>query len=318
MSFSLSTRWNASRHRDGARMIDEIRELGFDTVELGHDLRADLVPGVRQAVSASVVRVGSVHNFCPVPLGYVRGSPDLYSPCATDTLEQEAAVRNTRRTVEFASDVGAEWVVLHGGRVEMADRTGKLIERYLQGDRPGAGVYDKLRMRQLMEREKKGLRHLALLRQFIETLLPHAETLGCRLAIEIQPMWESVPTELELFDLLTEFKDSGLRYWHDFGHGQIRENLGFINHRRWLERLEQFLAGMHIHDVVAPAQDHLAPGLGNMDFTVFTEIAGRTKARVLEPHPETTAADLTNGVRQLRQQWADPPAARPEGSCASS
>ncbi len=306
MNFSLSTRWNASRHRDGARMINEIRELGFDTVELGHDLRSDLVPGVRQSVGAKTIRVVSVHNFCPVPLGYVRGSPDLYSPCALDPLEQQAAERHTRRTLEFAAEVGADWVVLHGGRVEMADRSAELLDLYLRGERPGAGVYEKRRMRQLMERDKKGRRHLVLLRRFIETLLPYAETLGCRLAIEIQPMWESVPTELELFDLLTELEGSGLRYWHDIGHGQVRENLGFINHRRWLERLEPFLVGLHIHDVAMPAKDHLAAGQGNIDFSRFTQIACRTPVAVLEPHPETSAADLTTGVRHLRQQWAGP------------
>lgn len=305
MSFSLSTRWNASRHRDGARMIDEIRALGFDSVELGHDLRADLVPGVRQAADAKVVQVVSVHNFCPVPLGYVRGSPDLYSPCASDPLEWEAAERNTRRTVEFASETGAAWVVLHGGRVEMADRTVELMELYLRGERPGSGVYEKRRMRQLMEREKKGRRALVLLRRFLDALLPHAESLGCRLAIEIQPMWESVPTELELFELLTEYDTSGLRYWHDLGHGQVRENLGFINHRRWLERLAPFLAGMHVHDVAAPANDHLAPGQGGIDFSGFAEIADRIPVRILEPHPQLSAADLTDGVRCLRRHWED-------------
>ncbi len=319
MNFSLSTRWNASRHRDGARMIDEIRDLGFVEVELGHDLRSDLVSGVRQAISAGTVRVGSVHNFCPVPLGYTRGSPDLYSPCATDAYEQESAVRNTRRTIEFASETGTGWVVMHGGRVEMADRTGELARRYLRGERAGSAGYDKLRMRQLLEREKKGRRHLAILRRFLETLLPKADALGCRLAIEIQPAWESVPTELEVFDLLTEFNSANLRYWHDLGHGQIRENLGFINHRRWLERLEPFLAGMHIHDVAAPLRDHLPPGQGDMDFTRFAWIASRILPRVLEPHPEITVPELMEGVCRLRRQWPqdkEPPTE--EETCASS
>ena len=287
-------------------MIDEIRGLGFEQVELGHDLRADLVPGVRQAIDAGIVRVGSVHNFCPVPLGYLRGSPDLYSPCATDAQEQQSAVRNTRRTIEFASEIGADWVVIHGGRVEMADRTGELAQRYLRGERTGGAGYDKLRIRQLIEREKKGRRHLVILRRFLETLLPKVEALGCRLAIEIQPAWEGVPTELEVFDLLTEYNSANLRYWHDFGHGQIRENLGFINHRRWLERLQPFLAGMHIHDVAAPLRDHLPPGQGELDFARFAGIASGRMPRVLEPHPEITAAELTEGVCRLRREWPDP------------
>ncbi len=286
-------------------MIDEIRDLGFATVELGHDLRIDLVPGVRQAIRAGTVCATSVHNYCPVPTGYTRGSPDLYSPCATDSMERDAAERHTRRTLEFASDVGAEWVVLHGGRVEMPDRTAELIQRAMCGERPGNNAYDKLRMRQMLDREKRVPPYLARLRRFIETLLPEAERLGCRLAIEIQPFWESVPTELEIFDLLTDLDTPWVRYWHDIGHGQIRENLGFVNHRRWLERLAPFLAGLHIHDVAQPASDHLPPGQGQLDFSRFTDVAGRIACRVLEPHPRTTAADLTAGLHRLHDLWPE-------------
>ncbi len=284
-------------------MMGVIRGLGFDTVELGHDLRADLVPGVRQALADGTVRVASVHNFCPVPLGFKRVGPDLYSPCSTDRQEREAAVRHTRRTIEFAAEVGAEWVVLHGGRVEMSGITADLVHRALRGESAGVASYDKLRMRQMLDREKQVPPYLDALNRSLETLLPVAETLGCRLAIEVQPTWESVPTEREVFELLTQWDTPRLRYWHDLGHGAVRENLGFINHLRWLERLEPFLAGMHVHDVAPPARDHLAPGQGVLDFSRFAEVAGRTPLWVMEPHPRITAAELTDGVRCLKTAW---------------
>ena len=72
--------------------------------------------------------------------------------------------------------------------------------------------------------------------------------------------WEALPTEVEMFELLREFGSRRLRYWHDMGHGQIRENMGFINQVRWLEKLQPHLAGMHVHDVARPACDH-APSI---------------------------------------------------------
>jgi hypothetical protein len=41
-----------------------------------------------------------------------------------------------------------------------------------------------------------------------------------------------------------------LVYWHDCGHAQIKENLGFIHHALHLESLAPRLAGFHVHDVI--------------------------------------------------------------------
>ncbi len=303
ISLSLSTGWNASRHCDGTRLIGEIRELGFETVELGHDLRADLVPGVQRAINAGVVQAVSVHNYCPSPLGLRHVNDNVFSPCALKASEREIALRHTRRTIEFAAEAGASWVVMHAGRVEMQDMTSLLIRRAVRGEKPGDKTCKKIRLRQLVEREKRAPRYIEALQRFLEKLLPEAERLGCRLALEIQPSWESIPTELELFNLLKQFETPWLRYWHDFGHGQVRENLGFINHGRWLERLSSFLAGAHVHDVAAPARDHLPPGRGSMDFLRFKHIASRMRPLVLEPHPRTDKAALTAGARRLREQW---------------
>ena len=75
MEIALTTRWNAGRHRDGQALVEEILGLGFRRIELGYDTRADLLPGIRQMVDTRAVRVDSLHNFCPIPLGAPRGHP---------------------------------------------------------------------------------------------------------------------------------------------------------------------------------------------------------------------------------------------------
>ena len=46
---AFSTCWNSSRHNDGEEMIDEILELGFDTIEISHGLSIALLPGIKKA-----------------------------------------------------------------------------------------------------------------------------------------------------------------------------------------------------------------------------------------------------------------------------
>ena len=43
---SFSTCWNNARHTDGEEMIDEILELGFDTLELSHGMTVAKLPGI--------------------------------------------------------------------------------------------------------------------------------------------------------------------------------------------------------------------------------------------------------------------------------
>ncbi len=46
---AFSTNWNAGRHPDGATIVGEILELGFDTIELGHGLSVSQLHGIRGA-----------------------------------------------------------------------------------------------------------------------------------------------------------------------------------------------------------------------------------------------------------------------------
>ena len=50
-------------------MLREIRELGFEYVELSHGISISLMPDILEAVDAGEVKISSLHNFCPLPMG---------------------------------------------------------------------------------------------------------------------------------------------------------------------------------------------------------------------------------------------------------
>lgn len=307
MIFSLSTRWNASRHESGEDLLAEILELGFTHVELGYDLIAPLVPGVQKMVARGAVQVTSLHNFCPVPAGAPLPHPEIFTLTNPARLNRENAVFHTINTVRFAAEVGASVVVLHCGSVEMSALTPKLITLAEAGQQTEP-AYEKTKLKLLAAREKAAHRQLEFLYAGLEKILPVLDETGVVLALEILPMWEAIPTEVELEALLKHFNSPRLRYWHDCGHAQVRENLGLTNHTRWLSRLTPWLAGMHIHDVLPPARDHLPPGQGHLDFATFREVADRNIVRVLEPAPLTPAADVVAGLRRLQAVWTPAPA----------
>lgn len=302
MDFALTTHWNAGKHGSGEEMIQEILELGFQSVELGYDLTFDLVPGVKKMVKNNSVKVVSLHNFCPVPVGAPFGHPELFHLSSTDRAERMSAIKYTINTVEFAAEVGASCVVAHSGNVNTRNLTRKLLDM-AQADRQFENSYQKHKLKVFAKREKKVQKHLDALYKSIEEMLPTLEQLKITLALENLPAWESIPSETEMEQLCIHFDSPYIRYWHDIGHAQTRQNLGLIAHHLWLERLSPFLAGMHIHDVLPPANDHIMPPRGNIDFNNFKNYINDDILHVMEPKPNTPAEDIITGVDILKNIW---------------
>src|SRR6476646_2775736 len=111
--YSLSTCWNSHRHTDGREMLREIRELGFEYAELSHGIRISLLPGILEAVEAGEIKISTLHNFCPLPIGVNQPAPNLYQFSSQDPRERESAFRHTIKTIETAARVKAQLVVLH-------------------------------------------------------------------------------------------------------------------------------------------------------------------------------------------------------------
>ena len=105
--YSLSTCWNSHRHTDGRAMLREIRDLGFQYAELSHGTRISLLSGILEAVDAGEMRISSLHNFCPLPMGVTYAAPNLYQFSAERPRERELAQRYTVKTIEFAVRVKA-------------------------------------------------------------------------------------------------------------------------------------------------------------------------------------------------------------------
>jgi len=302
MQFSVSSHWNTYRHTTGEAMIEEILGLGVEAVELGYDLRIDMVPGVRAMVDSGAVKVLSVHNYCPVPMGAHRGHPEIYTPGSVEKSTRDNAVIHMSRTIAFAAEVGANVVVAHAGNIDMPRMSRDMIE-WCETGRQYTPAYEKLKLKVLSTRDKKAPRQIDYLRESIDRLLPVLAEHKMVLAFENLPTWEAIPTEIEMEKLLNDYKSPWLKCWFDFGHAQIRQNLGFINAERWAERLAPSMAGMHIHDVRPPVQDHVMPPRGHIQFDRYRDIAQRDLVRVIEPAPGTEASEIKEAIAFLRECW---------------
>src|SRR5205823_3988592 len=131
--YSFSTCWNSHRHTDGRAMLREIRGLGFEYAELSHGTRISLMPGILAAVDAGEIKISSLHNFCPLPMGVDHAAPNLYEFSDTRPRQRELAVKHTLKTLEFAVRVQARFVVTHVGSIDLKNYTGKLLQMLAAG-----------------------------------------------------------------------------------------------------------------------------------------------------------------------------------------
>lgn len=285
-------------------MLREIRELGFEYAELSHGIRISLMPGILEAVSAGEIKISTLHNFCPLPVGVTQPSPNLYEFSSDRDRDRELAIKHTVNTLEFAQRLGAPLVVLHFGSMDLKDYTGKLKELLARGEQESP-KFQKLVVEAMAAREAKKKKFYDRSRETLKHLLTESKYRGIKFGIEIREAVEELPIESDFKSLLEEFPAPNVYYWHDVGHAQVKQDLGFINHTQHLASLADRLAGFHLHDVKAPARDHFPPGGGHIDFAALKPFVKPEHIKVFELSPKVPLDSVQRGIAHLKRIWGE-------------
>jgi sugar phosphate isomerase/epimerase len=257
-------------------MLREMADLGFNQVELSHGIRITLVPGILKAVEEGVVKVGSTHNFCPLPMGAFQAAPNFFQPSSANSQERDQWQRQTKRSIDFAAQVGATLLVCHLGSVKYLwlepDRhMAAYRESHPDAARSGEKAYRVLVDKALLKLRRRMPPFWQRTQDCIRTVLDYAAEKNVRLGLENREAFEELPVDADFPEFLAGMPaPAPVGYWHDVGHAHLKEGMGLVDHRRQLEANAARMLGFHLHDVDTEGHDHQAIGSGSVDFEMVS------------------------------------------------
>jgi sugar phosphate isomerase/epimerase len=297
---SLSTCWNGHRYSDGLLLAKEVRDMGFEWLEISHGTPVTLLPGLLQAAEKGVVKVSSLHAPCPAALEVQGDAPDAFEFTSPRAEVRRRALALTVATLEMAAKFGVGRVVLHLGRVAMPDATARLEAMALTGGLHGRDYVGE-KLKAVTQRAKSAPQAMKRVEEALQELLPHCEKHQVRLGLETRSHFEQVPSVAEMQQLLAAFGESGwIGAWHDFGHVQRQANLGFLDHAAFLGEIALRLIGCHVHDVQWPHRDHQIPlRYGGVDFDRLLPLVPPEVPLIWEMSPRQKRLE----IMAARERW---------------
>jgi len=268
--------------------------MGFDTVEIAVGESGRPVAEIVRAVEKTGMAVSSLHNLV------VENLPPDQNPWGDDLSSLDAAVRReavrlTGETIELARAVGAPAVVLHAGGVPVPDGAAfqaKLISEYAPGDPEATRIMQQLWQERQARAEPFVEATVRSLRELCEA------TDDIALGVETRYHFFDIPSLEEAERIFEAVPAPNLGYWHDTGHGRIREGLGLESARDWLGRFQSRLLGFHLHDVQG-FHDHRAPGGGGIDFEPLLRFAREDSLLVMELGADVSEEEAVAGKAHL-------------------
>lgn len=293
----ISTAYSVNRLKNCKKVFDEIKSLGFSFVELNVDIPEDWMPRIKQIKNDYNIEAAGLHNFCPrikdIPNGRHYLKPYLLT--SDDEEERGMAVKYTKKTIDYAAELGAVYVVLHLGEVH-TEASGAGIYEFALENGIGNSAFERIKSECLQERKNKYSKYLDMGYRSLEELLKHAEKSNIKLGLENRMYLNEIPDYEEAGIIIDKFKSEYLGFWYDTGHAEIIYRMGAVaSPVDYLKSYSGSLLGMHLHDVVGIV-DHYAVGAGEIDFSRIKAFVGDNTVLTMEVHRKSGVDAVKKGL----------------------
>ncbi len=294
---ALSTMWAVGRFDRLPDFFSSAADLGFGRFELNHQVDSRMLDGV----DLNGCQIAAIHEPCPADISTSALRERNWLISSTDEAGRQQGVRAVRRSIDLANELGAGIIVVHAGQVEVDFQLEHELRRLFRDGQAQTARYQELKERLISARAEHVEASLDSVQRSILELLAYAGRAGIRLGLENRYHYLDIPIPDEMERLLDLADDGRLGFWHDVGHAQTLDNLGFFPHAEWLQRFAPRMVGVHLHDIRG-LQDHHAAGLGEMDWEMVARYLPADIVRTCEIHHTNTPEQVAASMRFLADQ----------------
>lgn len=297
---SLSTSWRSGQIHNAKELIDAVKGVGFDSVELEFRLKADVFDDIRKNMKSWDLSVSSLHAVCPSPAKRERGA-EVFLLSDEDEENRKKGVADVVGTIQRAAEIGAKAVVVHCGRVPMKEPIYEMMKFFNEGkiESPEA---DTALHAMLLERMSNVKTVFPQLLKSLEEINEEAVRFGIDVGLENRFYFGEMPNLEEFGIIFSRFDGGRLKYWHDVGHAHVQEVLFGVSQKVLLETFSERLIGVHLHDVKDGYTDHNEPGSGSIDFEMVKSFLAPNTIRVVELNSRVEAGDVIRSVEFLKNK----------------
>lgn len=301
---AISTMWNFRKAHSGEELIDQLRALGFERVELNYQVRTEWLSGIRRRIDEGAIAVSSVHNVFPKTLDNQFNTDSVMLGYEDEGLRQQA-VELAKGSVEWACVLGAGAVVFHPTEVPLDPRAYDIpLKKLIAAHQQDTAEYHELHERMLAARQAQP--YLDRMMKSIDELANYVVkfNLPVKLGMENRAMCQQCPIFSE-FDLIADrFAGGPVGIWLDTGHAIMMTEMG-LQQLPLSKKAADMIVGMHIHDA-ADALDHYAPcTLPGDVLSPYREYIVNSPIKVLELSGRLSAEEIITGTERFVAQYGN-------------
>ncbi|WP_322925214.1 sugar phosphate isomerase/epimerase family protein [Paenibacillus campi] len=312
--YSFSTCWNIKRHpHDGAAMIEEIKRLGFQNVELNYNVTMDMLQTIEPMIERGEIGISSVHNTFPHTPDPDYGTDSVLLGF-DDREKRQKAIDLLVGSAEYAHRYGAKAVVVHPGEVPFTYNIDEQLKGIYHEQGKDSPAYQKLWTDMLERRESLAATYLERIQHSLEEVCDRTLSKGYNVAfgIETRSRCYQMPTLAEAKTVRERMKGAPVYLWYDIGHGMMMERMGLYHNAEEANAMKEDIIGVHIHETLG-LSDHWCPYVHSRDlefFDRFLDIIDYAPVKVYE----LKAACEPDEIEASHKLLTDKIAARQAGS----
>lgn len=271
--------------------------LGFARFELNHQVNSAMLNGV----DLNSCQIVGVHEPCPADISTATLKARDWLISSPDEDCRQQGVRAVQRSIDLAQELGASTIVVHPGRVGVDPQVERELWDLFEAGQAQTPKYNEVQENLVAARAAQVGANLDAVRRSLLELAEYAGQAGVCLALENRYHYLDIPLPDEMDMLLELTNDGQIGFCYDVGHAQALDHLGFGPHEEWLHRFAGQMVEVHLHDIVG-LRDHLAPGLGQVDWDMVAHYLLAEVVRTFECRSFNTPQELEAGVKLLAEK----------------